>query len=127
MHAGIQNLSFFLSCPLIGKCFLCVMANRNLARKSAYSAQSVCQYILNIIQMRNLAVTILDRLRRCAVRSLSESADDFGFVKKLTSQGNVQNQALTALAGRLSLSVGLENGPEWGLKALSLNPLLPVI
>ena len=74
-----------------------------------------------------MAVTILDRLRRCAVSSLSESADDFGFARKLTSQGNVQNQALTALAGRLSLSVGLENGPEWGLKALSLNPSLPVI
>ena len=31
-------------------------------------------------------------------------------------------KALTALAGRLSLSVGWENGPEPGLKAGSFNP-----
>ena len=31
-------------------------------------------------------------------------------------------KALTALLGRLSLSVGLENGPEQGLKTVSSNP-----
>ena len=36
-------------------------------------------------------------------------------------------KALTTLVGRLSLKVGCENGPERGLKAVSLKRLLPVI
>ena len=36
-------------------------------------------------------------------------------------------KALTALVGRLSLTVGWENGPERGLKTVSFNPSLPVI
>ena len=31
-------------------------------------------------------------------------------------------KALTALVGRLSLSVGWKNGPEWGLKTVLFNP-----
>ena len=31
-------------------------------------------------------------------------------------------EALTARLGRLSLSVGWENGPEWGFKTVSFNP-----
>ena len=30
-------------------------------------------------------------------------------------------KVLTALVGRLSLSVGRENGPEWGLKTVAIN------
>ena len=36
-------------------------------------------------------------------------------------------KALTALVGRLSLSVGGENGPEQGLKTVSFNSEVPVI
>ena len=36
-------------------------------------------------------------------------------------------KALTALVGRLSLSLGWENGPEWELKTVLFNPQLPVI
>ena len=36
-------------------------------------------------------------------------------------------KALTALVGRLSLSVGWENGPKQGLKTVSFNPLFPVM
>ena len=34
----------------------------------------------------------------------------------------IKIKALTALVGRLSLSPGWENGPEWGLKTVSFNP-----
>ena len=36
-------------------------------------------------------------------------------------------KVLIALVGRLSLSVGWENGPELGLKTVSFNLKLPVI
>ena len=36
-------------------------------------------------------------------------------------------KALTALMGRLSLSVGWENGPDHELKTVSFNPSFPVI
>ena len=36
-------------------------------------------------------------------------------------------KALTALVGRLSMSVGWKNGPERGLTIASFNPKLPVI
>ena len=38
-----------------------------------------------------------------------------------------QIEALTALVGRLSLSVGWEKDPERGRNTVSFNPLLPVI
>ena len=31
------------------------------------------------------------------------------------------NQSTDSTSGRLSLSVGWENGPEWGLKTVSFN------
>ena len=34
-------------------------------------------------------------------------------------------KVLRALVGQLALSVGWENGPEWGLKTVSFNPYLP--
>ena len=36
-------------------------------------------------------------------------------------------KAMTALVGPLFLSVGGENGPEWGIKTVSFYPKLPVI
>ena len=36
--------------------------------------------------------------------------------------GALKIKALTALVGRLSLSVGRGNGHEWGLKTVSFNP-----
>ena len=34
----------------------------------------------------------------------------------------IKIKTLTALVGWLSLNVGWENGPEWGLKTISFNP-----
>ena len=39
----------------------------------------------------------------------------------------LQNQSTDSTEGRLSLSVGLENGPERGLQTSSFNPQCPVI
>ena len=49
------------------------------------------------------------------------------FSKVLANFKKQQIKALTALMGRLSLSVGLENGSERGHKTVSINPLCPVI
>ena len=40
----------------------------------------------------------------------------------LVADKKIKIKALTALVGRLSLSVGWENGPEQGLKPVSFNP-----
>ena len=44
-----------------------------------------------------------------------------------TTEEQFEIKALTALVGRLSLSLGWENGPERGIKTVSLNPILPDI
>ena len=47
--------------------------------------------------------------------------------QKVTDAVSIVIKALSALVGRLSLSVGLENCPERGLNTISFNTSRPVI
>ena len=48
-------------------------------------------------------------------------------IKAQTALRRKKIKALTALVGRVSLSVGWENGPERELKTISFNSYFPVI
>ena len=70
---------------------------------------------------RNQFYLLVSKIQK---NQLHQKTSHFG---SFVNEPQHQIKALTALEGRLSLSVGCENGPEKGLKTISCNPEFPVI